>query len=843
MTPIAIAMSLFLASAAPAEPGPLTWSPLPPIPDPEGFAGSFAGTSGGALLVAGGANFPGARPWEGGTKTWHDSIFVLENGEGPWRLADRLPRPLGYGVSVTHGDGVVCAGGSDASGHHRDTFRLRCQDGAICTEALPPLPRPTANLCGAILGDTLYVAGGIAAPDATSALKTFWALDLSDPGPRWRELQPWPGPARMLAVAGAQDGAFFLFGGADLTADADGKPQRIWLRDAYRFRPTDGWTRIADMPRPAVAAPSPAPAIGQSHLLILGGDDGSQISTPPAEHQGFPRDVLAYHTITDTWAKMGKVPFSLVTTPSVQRGASIIIPGGEARPGVRSRDAWSAEVSRRRPAFGLLNYATLFAYLAGMLMIGWACTRRNRDTTDYFKAGGRIPWWAAGISIYATMLSSLTFMAIPAKAYATDWTFFWANVPILLLAPFVIRLYLPFFRRLDVTSAYEYLERRFGLGARLYGSAAFILFQIGRQAIVLLLPSLALATVSDLDVRLCILLMGVLCVAYTVMGGMEAVVWTDVAQTAVLLGAAAVSLAIIVAGAGGPAAAWETASAAGKFHQFNWTLDPSTGAHAFWAIFIGNIFINLVPYTSDQAVVQRYLTTRDEARSARAIWANAILCLPSTALFFAIGTALYIYYRNHPAELDPAQATDTIFPAFIVANLPAGIAGLAIAGVFAAAQSTVSGSLNSVVTAMMTDFYRRFRPGISEPGALRLARWLTAGVGGFATVAALALAEWNLRSLWDAYNSLVGLAGSGLAALFALGIFTRRAHGSGAIAGVASSAVALYLVQRHTDIHFFLYAAIGFLTCFGVGWLTSLVLPGRPRPLSGLVLSDMTDRL
>lgn len=839
MIPHAIAMSLILASAPGGEPGPIAWSPLPAIPDKEGFAGSFAGASGGALMVAGGANFPDARPWEGGTKTWYDRVFVLESRGGTWREAGRLPRPSGYGASITHDDAIICAGGGDAARQHDAVFRMRWRDGALQIEPMRPLPRPCANLCGAVLADTLYVAGGIGSPDATSALRTFWALDLSDSGAAWRELEPWPGPARMLAVAGAQDGAFFLFGGTDLRAGNDGRPERIWLRDAYRYRPGAGWSRIADLPRPSVAAPSPAPAVGQSHLLILGGDDGAQLATPPAQHRGFPRDVLAYHTITDTWTKMGDVPFSLVTTPAVPWGPSIVVPGGEARPGVRSPEAWSAEVVGRKPSFGWLNYAALFAYLGGMVLIGWACTRRNRDTTDYFKAGGRIPWWAAGISIYATMLSSLTFMAIPAKAYATDWTFFWANVPILILAPVVIRLYLPFFRRLDVTSAYEYLERRFGLGARLYGSAAFILFQIGRQAIVLLLPSLALATVSDLDVRLCIILMGVLCVAYTVMGGMEAVVWTDVAQTFVLLGAAAISLVIIVAGAGGPVAAWEAASAAGKFHQFNWTLDPSTGAHAFWAILIGNIFINLVPYTSDQAVVQRYLTTRDEARSAQAIWANALLCVPSTALFFAIGTALYVFYRAHPAELDPSQATDTIFPAFIVANLPAGIAGFAIAGIFAAAQSTVSGSLNSVVTAMMTDFYRRFRSGISEPSALRTARWLTAGVGAFATVAALALAEWNLRSLWDTYNSLVGLAGSGLAALFALGIFTRRASGPGAIAGIIASAAALYWVQRHSDIHFFLYASIGFLTCFGVGWLTSLALPGRSRPLSGLVLSEM----
>lgn len=340
MIPHAIAMSLVLASATTAAPDPISWSPLPPIPDAEGFAGSFAGVSGDALIVAGGANFPERRPWEGGTKKWYDTVFALESGKRGWREAGRLPRPLGYGVSVTHGDGVVCVGGNDATRHHRETFRLRWRNGALQTEALALMPRPVANLCGAVLGETLYVAGGIATPDATAAQHTFWALDLSDPRAQWCEIEPWPGPARMLAVAGAQGDAFCLFGGADLKPGPDGKPERIWLRDAYRFRPGDGWKRIADLPRPAIAAPSPAPAIGQAHLLILGGDDGTQLAIPPTEHRGFPRDILAYDTGTDAWSKMGETPFSLVTTPSASWRGAFVIPGGEARPGVRSPAVW-----------------------------------------------------------------------------------------------------------------------------------------------------------------------------------------------------------------------------------------------------------------------------------------------------------------------------------------------------------------------------------------------------------------------------------------------------------------------------------------------------------------------
>lgn len=323
-------------------PLPLTWKKLPSVPDREGFAGSYAGVANGALLVAGGANFPAKRPWEGGTKIWYDRVFVLEPGAAAWCDAGRLPRAGGYGVSVTVEDGAVWIGGGDAAGNFADVWLARWNGREVAFTRWPSLPRPLAMAAGALVGRTLFVAGGLDRPDATQAQKVLFSLELDRVTAGWRELPAWPGPERFLATAGAEGGAFYLFGGAKLFADAQGKPAREWLRDAYCYTPGAGWKRLADLPRVAVAAPTPAPVV-EGKLLVIGGDDGAQAARPQPEHQGFPRDVLAYEPTTTKWSRVGEVPFSLVTTTLTIWRGEIVITGGEAKPGVRSTEVWAGK--------------------------------------------------------------------------------------------------------------------------------------------------------------------------------------------------------------------------------------------------------------------------------------------------------------------------------------------------------------------------------------------------------------------------------------------------------------------------------------------------------------------
>jgi N-acetylneuraminic acid mutarotase len=360
---------------------PSPWKKLAPIPNQVGVAGYFAGLSKGALIVAGGANFPdGKMPWEGGTKVWHEAIYVLTKPTGKWLTAGKLPRPLGYGVSITTPKGVACFGGSDAKQHYQSSFLLSWDGQSLKTLPLPDLPHPCANACGALLGNIIYIAGGSDTPESTGTAKNFWALDLSAAAPAWKQLEPWPGRPRMLANAAVKDGVFYLFSGTDLKSDAAGKPERERLRDAFAYTPGAGWKKIADLPRIVVAAFSPAP-IQNDQILLIGGDNGTQASKPFAEHTGFSRDILAYDPSQNSWSTAPfETPFSFAVGTCVEWGSSTIFPGGEIRPGKRSPEVWSL-AAPQAPPITLRDFPLLFADDSGIAKIERLTRTVHRATT------------------------------------------------------------------------------------------------------------------------------------------------------------------------------------------------------------------------------------------------------------------------------------------------------------------------------------------------------------------------------------------------------------------------------------------------------------------------------
>ena len=453
--------------------------------------------------------------------------------------------------------------------------------------------------------------------------------------------------------------------------------------------------------------------------------------------------------------------------------------------------------------------------------------RKENGSDDFFKGGGRIPWWAAGISIYATMLSAITYMTIPAKAYTTDWTYYPMLWMILLVSFPVIKYYLPYFRKLNVTSAYEILEQRFNLFTRLLASTLFCVFMIVRMAIVLYLPSLALTAVTGMDIYLCIVLMGLVTIIYCTMGGVEAVIWGDVVQGLILVGGAIFAVIYLAVNTeGGVAGCIDIALENDKFRLFDWS--NSWSQATWWVIIIGGVANNLISYTSDQTVIQRYMTTPDEKSAGRGILVNGVMSVFVSVAFYMIGTGLYTFYKTHPAELDVTMAqSDAIFPFFMMSQMPVGLAGVLIAAIFAATMSTISSNINSVATAFSIDFWKRFRPSTTDHQLLGVARWSSMGSGLVGLLLALFMATWNIQSFLDFFNEYLGLLTSGLGGLFFIAVFMKRVKGYAALTGFVVGEAVVIWMSEFTDANFFLFGATGMVVSIVVAWVLSLVAPGK----------------
>jgi SSS family transporter len=826
---------------------PLQWQALPDLPDELGVAGPFAGVHDDVLIVAGGANF--AKPVWDNDKQWHDRIYVCQrqrDGDGwtyEWQSTGQLDRPIAYGASVSTPRGALCIGGNDAENTFDEVFLLSWDETeqTVRSTEMPALPKPCAYASAAIIGSTVYIGGGQTDAELSSASSEFWSLDLSQLDTNkaeWRTLPQFPGPDRAFHLTVSQHNGYhdciYIISGRRQAED-----EVQFLKDVWEFCPAESsWRPRREAPKCVMAGTSAA--VGQSHVFVFGGADGSLFHRTNElldDHPGFPKQAWAYHTITDRWVQAGETPANHVTTSAVWWGDRIVIPSGEVRPRVRSAKVYAIDVQPTEATFGTLNYGVLFGYLLAMVGVGVYFSRRNKNTDDYFRGGKQIPWWAAGCSIFATMLSSLTFTGIPSKAYAQDWVYAIGNMMIPVVAIVAVFVALPFFRRIDATSAYEYLERRFSRAVRLFGSASFTTFHIFRMAVVMSLTGLALAVATPLTPAQCVLLMGVLSIIYCTMGGIEAVIWTDTIQTVVLLGGAAIAIAMLISGVdGGVTGFWQAARSHEKLNVANLHWDVTRAEVALWVIVVGAIAQNLSSYTADQAVVQRYMTTADQKLAARSIWTNAVLTIPATVLFFGMGTALFAWYQSHPERLESTITTDQIFPLFIAREMPAGLAGLIVAGVFAAAQSTVSTSMNSTATTIVTDFLRPLQFCRSESGYLRSARISTFLIGVVGTVLGLVFVDPEIKSLFDAFIKVIGLFMGVLGGLFVLGALSTKASAKGALIGAFVGAAVMFCLWKFSAVNGYLYTASGITSCVVVGYLASRLLPATTQDLTGLTV-------
>ncbi|MBR1789284.1 MAG: sodium/solute symporter [Bacteroidaceae bacterium] len=835
-----ISLLLFLPLALAAQ-EKLELETLPPhqVAGGQGVAAAFSGQIGGMPAIAGGCNFPDTPAAEGGQKKFYDSVWYLDK-QGWFKAKFTLPHPVAYGASVTiPGQGVVCMGGTDGEKGLTDVYLLTDKG----VERWQSLPQPLDNAAAAYDGKYIYLAGG---KDNSEVFRMEPPVNaegrLKEAGDsHWERLDiaPLPGGSRLQPTAVVQtnglDRSLYVFGGYD---PETGRVADDVLELNLK---TMQWT---SHPGSLATVGMTAVASGYSHVLFFGGvnkeifekavrgEAGDDYLTHPAPWYRFNPDILVYHTITDSWYQIpGSSLLARAGAGMVQMDDSYILADGESKPGVRASEVMKVGF-HKEVHFGSLNWVVLVLYLVAMLGLGVYFMRRESGSDDFFRGGGRVPWWAAGISIYATMLSAITYMTIPAKAYATNWTYYPMLVCILLVSWPVVKYYLPYFRKLNITSAYEYLELRFNTFTRLMASSLFIIFMVARMALVLYLPSLALTAVTGIDIYICIILMGVITIIYCTMGGVEAVIWGDVIQGCILVGGAFFAAAYLWGHTeGGFSGALQLALDNDKLRLFEWSWDYRTVS--FWvAILGGGIANNLISYTSDQTVIQRYLTTKDVKSAKQGIWMNGLMSVFISVVFYFIGTGLYTFFKTHPAELDFTMAKgDAIFPFFMMSQMPQGIAGLLIAAIFAATMSTISANINSVSTAFSIDFWKRFRPQTSDREMLRVAR-VTCVIAGFIGVGiALLMATWNIMSLLDYFNTILGLLTSGLGGLFFMGLFMKRVNGINALTGfLAGEVVVIYLqffIPENVRPSFMLYGAIGMAVSILIGWLLSL---GNKQP-------------
>jgi SSS family transporter len=485
-------------------------------------------------------------------------------------------------------------------------------------------------------------------------------------------------------------------------------------------------------------------------------------------------------------------------------------------------------------SFTPLDYVVVVIYLAVAIWLGLRFTKRQKSLDDYFVADRSAPWWAAGISVIAANFSAISYMGSPAWVFQHDVQLDFGVIFFPLQMLLVVYLFVPFLARLRLYTIYEYLEMRFSISARLLASSLFILVRGGHLAFAIYAQSLALSMVLHLPFITCIWISGAATTLYTVFGGIEAVLWTDVMQFFVLVvGMFCILGAVLLPFGGNFAEVWRIASQGGHTRLMSFNLDFTTTV-TVWALFIGNLVMNLSAYGSDQVIVQRYFTAGSKKAMTRAVLLNGFLTVPLVLVLNLIGLGFVAYYQARPDLRASLTNPDQVLPHFVTHVLPAPLPGLVIAGILAATMSTLSSGLNSLCTVTMVDFYRRFVPSndSNESTEVRTARWFTLGWGLLITFSAMFMGR--LGQIVEGSMKALGFLSGPLLGMFLLGILSKRPNSFGVLTGAAvGTACAAY--AAHTPISWLWYGPVGCLATVLIGLPVSFLRPS-PRP-------DQIDRL
>ncbi len=471
-----------------------------------------------------------------------------------------------------------------------------------------------------------------------------------------------------------------------------------------------------------------------------------------------------------------------------------------------------------------LDLIIFFVFTVGTVLFGSSFILKNKDSSQYTRGGGNIPGIVVGMSIFATYVSSISFLALPGNAYSGNWNSYVFSLSIPVAMVFAAKYFVPFYRNLESVSAYSFLEEKFGYWARAYAAACYLLTQISRMGSVLFLLALPLHSMFGWSIPLIIVVTSLCVILYSVLGGIQAVIWTDAIQgTILIIGAVVCLVVLLVSIPGGIEQYIDLGKQYDKFSlgSFGSELNVST----FWIMLVYGIFINLQNYGIDQNYVQRYKSAKDDKSARFSALFGGLLYVPVSLLFFMIGTALFVYYQSQPDLLPEGITGDKVFPYFIVNGLPIGVTGLLIAAIFSAGMSTISTSINSGATIILTDFFQRNNKAIDEKKSMKVL-YITSFLLGVAGML-VGLAMISVKSALDAWWSLAAIFSGGMLGLFLLGYISKNVKGAyalvGTICGVAL--IAWMTFSGQTAFHSYLTIVFGTLTIFCVGLLTSMIVP------------------
>ena len=483
----------------------------------------------------------------------------------------------------------------------------------------------------------------------------------------------------------------------------------------------------------------------------------------------------------------------------------------------------------------IIDVTIFIAYLVGIVLFGSSFYRKNKSS-DLFTLGNKnIPTWVISMSIFATFVSSISYLALPGEAYKSDWNAFAFSLSIPFASYMAFRFFVPLYRSINSPSAYTYLEVRFGAWAKIYASVMYLLTQLMRTGTILFLLALTLNVMTGLSIVTVIIITGLSVMIYSLLGGIQAVVWTDAIQGIILItGALVCACIILLSMPEGPTQLFRIASENHKFSlgSFKNGLTSST----FWVVLIYGIFINLQNFGIDQNYIQRYMTATSVKEAKKSALFGGLLYIPVSLLFLFIGTSLFSYYMANPGTLPADIQPDSVFPYFIFNKLPPGLTGLLIASVFAAGMSTISTSVNSTATVILNDYFKKKSKG--ENSEKRSMRILYTSSFLFSILSILiAIAMINVKSALETWWKLASIFSGGMLGLFLLGYFSKKVNNVAAVTGIFAGVLLIGWMslspilfksaelQRYaSSFHSYLSIVFGTTLIFITGFLVGLLI-------------------